>query len=511
MRSVRKILKGKKSTPRINEQEEPSSATTSQPNKPLPEMPFPQTNSSGDRVFPIKNLKSNVDLFAERESRRGSSVRFMERQCCIEVLTDSAQVNGDARPAQESYSIPNGSEGSRTPRAPSSVGSRNGNAQPKVSARSQFIDSKSGPPGVLQGIDPDLNQYKNIPGFQRCEDEPIHIPGAIQNFGALIALKYNDLGDLEVRIASENTRRILGYGPEQLFAMTSFLDALKDDIRDEMIARINNAIDGPPTEGEDTRLDVFKIILTFPYEPEIRLWCAIHLAPKQPGLVICEFEEYFDAFFIRDMSAAMALPQSPISSMEVTPEELKRSTTNKSKPLAVIDIARQRKNKELSSLDLFNAQSQAQHQIAGCATVQSVMDVVVGLISQLTGLHRVMFYRFDGQKNGRVDAELLNPNASTDVWLGLNYPATDIPRQARELYKINRIRVLQDRDQETSRLVSYKPSHPHNCLEYVADARRRYAEARSIPRIPWISRIHVYAVCRPSTLSISKTWESALP
>jgi hypothetical protein len=41
------------------------------------------------------------------------------------------------------------------------------------------------------------------------------------------------------------------------------------------------------------------------------------------------------------------------------------------------------------------------------------------------------------------------------LWKGLNYPASDIPVQARELYKINRIRILHDRDSETARLVSY--------------------------------------------------------
>jgi light-regulated signal transduction histidine kinase (bacteriophytochrome) len=43
------------------------------------------------------------------------------------------------------------------------------------------------------------------------------------------------------------------------------------------------------------------------------------------------------------------------------------------------------------------------------------------------------------------------PNA--DIMTGLNFPASDIPKQARELYKINRIRILYDRDAETARLV----------------------------------------------------------
>jgi len=80
---------------------------------------------------------------------------------------------------------------------------------------------------------------KNRAVYRRCEDEPIHTPGAIQSFGALIGLKYSDNGSLEVRVASENCRKVLGYGPEQLFALSSFLDVLKHDDRDEMVARIN--------------------------------------------------------------------------------------------------------------------------------------------------------------------------------------------------------------------------------------------------------------------------------
>lgn len=75
--------------------------------------------------------------------------------------------------------------------------------------------------------------------YRRCEDEPIHIPGAVQSFGALIGLKYAEDGSLEVRVASENSRRVLGYGPEQLFALASFLDVLKPDDRDEIVCRIN--------------------------------------------------------------------------------------------------------------------------------------------------------------------------------------------------------------------------------------------------------------------------------
>ncbi|KUJ09902.1 uncharacterized protein LY89DRAFT_760652 [Mollisia scopiformis] len=293
----------------------------------------------------------------------------------------------------------------------------------KVSQRAQYFAPRSGPPQVL------LDNNKEKASYRVCEDEPIHIPGAIQNFGALLGMKYNNEGKLEVRIASENTRKIIGYGPEQLFALGSFLDVLKDDVRDEMVARIEQALTYADANKKETRLDVFQISLTFPYEPETRLWCALHVAPQPEKMVVCEFEEYVDAFYLKDLRAAKNLPDLPVQSLGATSaEDLKTSTTSASKPLPVLQIARQRKHKEFSSLDLFNALAQAQKQITDCNTVLAVEEVVVGVISELTGFHRVMLYRFDSQKNGCVDAELLNPQASTDIFRGKSKKLYDMDR-----------------------------------------------------------------------------------
>lgn len=50
-----------------------------------------------------------------------------------------------------------------------------------------------------------------------------------------------------------------------------------------------------------------------------------------------------------------------------------------------------------------------------------------------------MVYRFDDAYNGCVVAELVDPRASDDLFRGLHFPASDIPKQARELYKINKV------------------------------------------------------------------------
>ena len=63
-------------------------------------------------------------------------------------------------------------------------------------------------------------------------------------------------------------------------------------------------------------------------------------------------------------------------------------------------------------------------------------------VRALTGFDRVMVYRFDDQGSGEVVAESLKPG--TDSFLGLHYPASDIPAQARRLYLRNIFRVIED-------------------------------------------------------------------
>lgn len=51
-----------------------------------------------------------------------------------------------------------------------------------------------------------------------------------------------------------------------------------------------------------------------------------------------------------------------------------------------------------------------------------------------------MVYRFDEDGSGDVTAEAHAPGVVS--FLGLKYPASDIPRQARRLYMIQRLRVI---------------------------------------------------------------------
>ena len=63
-------------------------------------------------------------------------------------------------------------------------------------------------------------------------------------------------------------------------------------------------------------------------------------------------------------------------------------------------------------------------------------------IRALIGFDRVMVYRFAADGSGEVVAEAVR--AGIGKFMGLRYPASDIPAQARELYRRNLLRIITD-------------------------------------------------------------------
>lgn len=81
-------------------------------------------------------------------------------------------------------------------------------------------------------------------------------------------------------------------------------------------------------------------------------------------------------------------------------------------------------------------------QLQQARTLRDLCDHSVHLIRDLIGFDRVMIYRFLEDGAGQVIAE--SREDDMEPMLNLRYPASDIPRQARELYKRNAIRLIAD-------------------------------------------------------------------
>ena len=90
-------------------------------------------------------------------------------------------------------------------------------------------------------------------------------------------------------------------------------------------------------------------------------------------------------------------------------------------------------------------------QIQRVRTLSELAEVVVEHMRRVTGFERVMFYRFHEDGHGSVDAEAKAPELES--YLGLHYPASDIPEQARQLYLKNPIRLIFDARYTPARVV----------------------------------------------------------
>jgi chemotaxis family two-component system sensor kinase Cph1 len=72
-------------------------------------------------------------------------------------------------------------------------------------------------------------------------------------------------------------------------------------------------------------------------------------------------------------------------------------------------------------------------------------------VRAMTGFERALVYRFDADWHGEVVAEAVAEGL--DPLLGLHFPASDIPDQARRLYEVSRSRLIADADAVPAPLV----------------------------------------------------------
>ncbi len=86
-----------------------------------------------------------------------------------------------------------------------------------------------------------------------------------------------------------------------------------------------------------------------------------------------------------------------------------------------------------------------------CETIDGICETAVDEVKKLTGFGRVVSYEFDTEGHGRVNAERREPGYAS--FMGLYFPASDLPEPARGLYLVNRTRCIPDASYIPSPLV----------------------------------------------------------
>ncbi len=231
-----------------------------------------------------------------------------------------------------------------------------------------------------------------------CDREPIHIPGKIQPHGVLLVFQEYSLKILQV---SQNTERLLGISPSALIGKSLSILFLPEEIE-----YLNNCL----TSGED--LDYYNPLqLTFSPGASLAQGEGEKLKVPIPN---SQFQNYyFYGIIHRNIDG-----------------------------LLVLELEAKAVNFKSERLNFYHLVKPSLAKIINASNFQEATELVVQEIRKLTSYDRVMMYRFEPDENGVVVAEDKLPQL--EPYLGLHYPASDIPRQARKLYYHNLLRLIVD-------------------------------------------------------------------
>lgn len=118
------------------------------------------------------------------------------------------------------------------------------------------------------------------------------------------------------------------------------------------------------------------------------------------------------------------------------------AVAHRSGPFVILELERTAQGREPSFPDLQGMVWSFITQLSQTGPLPDLTQFAAAEIRRITGFDRTLVYRFDEDWNGTVIAE--DRNNRLPSYLDLRFPASDIPAQARELYRINRIRIIPD-------------------------------------------------------------------
>ncbi|WP_020599576.1 ATP-binding protein [Spirosoma panaciterrae] len=144
--------------------------------------------------------------------------------------------------------------------------------------------------------------------------------------------------------------------------------------------------------------------------------------------------------------------------------------------------------------------AQSLTEVQASRTLPDLLQNTAQRIKTIIGYDRVMVYQFSPDWHGHVVAEAKDDHL--EPYLGLHYPASDIPRQARELYKINLVRLIADVGSTPSRILSL-PDWP---VDQPLDLTHSVLRAVSPIHIEYLKNMGVQASMSISLLYRGELW-----
>ncbi|MBO0936268.1 GAF domain-containing protein [Fibrella sp. HMF5335] len=223
-----------------------------------------------------------------------------------------------------------------------------------------------------------------------CDREPIQWPGFIQSHGYLLAI---DPATFVIWQASENCQALTGLPTNTLIGQNLSGIRLHETAGTELVDLLTVALRQNNPEA---------------FNPYL-----LPLGDQSWYLVIHQHD------------GALILELEPTADLINLPLQTTAPLLNKTMPIQAL-------------------LAQTMTDIQRSSSLTDLLHKTAQKVKELTGYDRVMIYRFGEDWHGEIIAEACEP--FLEPFLNMHYPASDIPRQARELYKTNLVRLLVDVD-----------------------------------------------------------------
>ncbi|MGY1855588.1 SpoIIE family protein phosphatase [Modestobacter sp. SYSU DS0290] len=249
--------------------------------------------------------------------------------------------------------------------------------------------------------------------LSNCEREPIHVPGSVQPRGVLLAVSEPDM---VVRQVSRNLADVVG---------TAWDDALGRPLTEVLGVTAAEAVARSASAFGDLReRNPVELVLDRDGSPcpvDAILHRAAHAA--------------------EDVVVLRSADGPPLSG---------QTTGTVVATTLVVELEPASGPRPFSFPNTYQAVRGTIADLNRATSLQELYEITAEAVRGLTGFDRVMVYRYDADYNGEVVAEAKLPGLNS--FLGLHYPASDIPAQARALYEKNWIRLIDDVDYTPSPL-----------------------------------------------------------
>jgi chemotaxis family two-component system sensor kinase Cph1 len=223
-----------------------------------------------------------------------------------------------------------------------------------------------------------------------CDLEPIHLSGHIQPHGILIVLKEPDLKILQI---SANVDSYFGFTPESLLGKN--LSALFSKTQTKRIFDYS----------QQENLDVNN-----PFELKVRI----------------NHSDQNSTFHFQKFHGILHRNKSNILILELEP---------------YVNASRSHNSHSHKSIEIYHLLQGFMARMRQINTLAEFAQLLASKVKEINGFDRVMVYRFDPiTQVGIVIAEDKEPQL--DSYLGLHYPASDIPQKARQIFSQNWVRFI---------------------------------------------------------------------